>query len=372
MGDPTSLLKIYGPAQPFVTHTEDKSLAVPPAARTFHGHFFATFAELFSLFGPPLERPDSRFTTEWGLRFDDGAQLWIVDCRDSNKPRPSGAELRVMETDTLYEWDILADHVPRASDRVHSVLFVHRMAERGVDATAMGEKEGIFHAIGKAFSKAMRLPVPAARLHAPGDGRGSGADGAAASSEDVAPVLEPVSLPQATLPRAIAFVVAKWKPLRFHTHNEDASLAVRRGTLQATMGAPAWALMDLFGPPIRHEGAHITLEWGVRFENGSCVWIHDWDATSRANPRRLSPEDILGVRSILAIMRWRIVCEERLPAQKLLRSMSALSDLCARGDGHTPTPVDMQIASGSEISSGGASGSAASDGDSGAANPSPC
>jgi len=132
------------------------------------------------------------------------------------------------------------------------------------------------------------------------------------------------------------------------------------------------ALTDLFGPPIRRDGAHITLEWGVRFENDTCLWIHDWDATSRVDSELPSPEAILPYRSTVAIMRWRIVCEERLPAQKLLRTMSAVSDLCARGDGCTPTPIDMQIARSSEVSSEDAPGSTASGGGSGAADSAPC
>jgi len=240
MGDPTNLLKIYGPPHPFVTHTEDDSLGVPPAARAFHGSCFATYAELFALFGLPLERPGPGFTTEWGLRFDDGTRLWVVDRRGTDdRPRPSFADLRNPENDTLYEWDFLAVCDKRARSRAQSVLFVHRMAERGVDATSMGDKESIYHAVGTPFSRAMRLPVPAARLQIPIEGSGASADGAAAGSGGTDPAGDVVPSSQATLPRAIAFVVAKWKPLRFHTHNEDASLAVRRGTLQATMSVPA-------------------------------------------------------------------------------------------------------------------------------------
>jgi hypothetical protein len=55
------------------------------------------------------------------------------------------------------------------------------------------------------------------------------------------------------------------------------------------MGAAAWALTDVLGPPICQDGAHITLGRGVRFENASCVWLYDWDPTNRVNSRLLSP-----------------------------------------------------------------------------------
>jgi hypothetical protein len=41
------------------------------------------------------------------------------------------------------------------------------MAERGVNATAMSEKDGVHYAVGRAIAKAIPLPVSAALLGAP-------------------------------------------------------------------------------------------------------------------------------------------------------------------------------------------------------------
>jgi hypothetical protein len=70
----------------------------------------------------------------------------------------------------------------------------------------------------------------------------------------------------------------------------------------------------VFGPPIRHEGVHITLEWCVRFEDGSCWWIHDWDATNRENPERPKPEPLLNPGRVINSTCWHVVGDALRPA----------------------------------------------------------
>jgi len=361
-----SELIVHGPPRRFVTHGQDESLAELHETRFRNTSFRATYHELFTLFGAPLERPGPEITTEWGLRFDDGVQAWVVDSDyqyPGDEEPPSGPELRNESDETLRRWLILADPGVPAISRVQSALFAHRMALRGVDATAMGPKEGIFQAVGVAFGNAMRLPVPAAGLLTPGGGITGESPGAATptagAGDDPHAAGTAADLPCTPLPPAIAAAVAKWKPLRFHTHNEDASLAARRGSLQAYLVIEGPMLQYVFGPPIRHEGVHITLEWGVRFEDGSCVWIHDWDATNRANPERPKPESLLNPGRVFNSISWHVVGEALRPAQKLRRTLRALYQLCSRASGHDPNPVNISVPStgSSDDSGAGAAGS---------------
>jgi hypothetical protein len=59
------------------------------------------------------------------LRFDDGAQVWVVDC-DKRFPEDEeplrGAELRDEQDDTLRDWLVLADPGVPAIARLKSVL----------------------------------------------------------------------------------------------------------------------------------------------------------------------------------------------------------------------------------------------------------
>jgi len=365
----TSELIVHGPPFPFVTHAQDESLAELHETRFRNTSFPATYHELFTLFGAPLERPGPEITTEWGLRFDDGTQAWVVDSDypyPGDETPPSGPELRNETDETLRRWLILADPEVPAISRVQSALFAHRMALRGVDATAMGPKEGIFHAVGVAFGNAMRLPAPAAGLLTPGGGITGGSPGAATPTAgaggDPHAAGTAADLPRAPLPPAIAAAVAKWKPLRFHTHNEDASLAARRGSLQAYLVIEGPLLEYVFGPPIRHEGVHITLEWGVRFEDGSCVWIHDWDATNRANPERPKPESLMNSGRIFNYISWHVVGEALRPAQKLRRTLRALYQLCFRAVGYDTHAVDISVPStGSSDNDSGAAAAGSSD-----------
>jgi len=363
-----NLLAIYGPPPAFVTHNDDESLAAAIKERVCHTSFCARYSELLSLFGAPLNLAKSDFSTQWILRFDDGAQVRIVDSRDppaDGKPLPSTAEVQNPADETLRAWLILAGLKVPAIARVQSALFARRMADRGVDAIAMGKQERVLDAVGIAFGRAMRLPVSAARLptHRDEHPREPPANTVAAAGDGYSSDI--VEAARAALPPAIAAAVAKWKPLRFLTHNEDAALIDRRGVLQGYLGASAIELQNLFGPPLRREGVHITLEWGVRFEDGSCVWIHDWDATNRVNPELPPPESMLDPRILFNGVEWHVVCEALRPAQKLLRTMTALRELCAYAAGDELFPVCMHQA-GSEASAScdGSGGAGASGGSS--------
>jgi len=102
---------------------------------------------------------------------------------------------------------------------------------------------------------------------------------------------------------------------------------------------------------------HITLEWGVRFEDGSCVWIHDWDATNRVNPELPPPESMLDPRILFNDFEWHVVSEALRPAQKLLRTMTALRELCAYAIAQKVIAVAMDQAGSEATGSGSGEGS---------------